>query len=68
MERLELSLAQSYEIEKMGRAIDEEESIDKLKSVCKTLVRAWMIQKSAVSWIMRQKGKPTPVIHFETDS
>ena len=62
MERLELSLAQSYEIEKMGRLIDGLSSIDELRAICKELAKAWMTQKAACTWLMRQNLSSPPTI------
>lgn len=60
MEKIELSASQQFEIEKINRAIDRETDVDKLKNTLKALTRAWMIQRCATSWIMRQKGIDFP--------
>jgi hypothetical protein len=61
MDKIELSPSQHFEIEKINRAIDKETDIDKLKNTLKALVRAWMIQRSATKWMMRQNIKTAPI-------
>jgi hypothetical protein len=62
MERIELSVSQHFEIEKINRAIDEETDIQKLKNTLKALTRAWMIQRSVSMWLMRQNIKTEPLV------
>lgn len=62
MERIELSAAQHFEIEKINRAVDRETDIEKLKNTLKALVRAWMIQRSVSAWLMRQNIKTEPLV------
>jgi hypothetical protein len=51
---METTLAQRFEIEKFNRIIDETEDIEDLKKVCKQLLEAWQMQKSATLWFLKQ--------------
>lgn len=62
MEPIELSPAQHFEIEKINRAIDREDDMEKLKNTLKALVRAWMIQRSVSKWLMRQNLTTAPLV------
>lgn len=62
MERIELSPAQQFEIEKINRAIDRETDVEKLRNTLKALTRAWMIQRSVTGWLMRQNIKTAPLV------
>ena len=62
MERIELSPAQHFEIEKINRAIDREDDMEKLKNTLKVLTRAWMIQRSVSQWLMRQNLTTAPLV------
>jgi hypothetical protein len=62
MERIELSPAQHFEIEKINRAIDRETDTEKLKNTLKALTRAWMIQRSVSQWLMRQNLTTAPLV------
>ena len=62
MEKLELSLTQLYEIERLGRAIEELDDIGQLKEICKQMLRAWMTQKAACNWLMRQNLSAPPTV------
>lgn len=61
MDRIKISTAQQFEIEKINRAIDRETDIEKLKNTLKALTRAWMIQRSVAGWLMRQNVKTAPL-------
>lgn len=52
---MELSMGQRFEMEKMNRAIDGCEDIKELKSLAKTMVSAWMTQKAAIAWMIREQ-------------
>jgi hypothetical protein len=51
---MELSMGQKFELEKMNRAIDGCDNLEELKSLTKTLTSAWMTQKAAIAWMIRQ--------------
>ncbi len=57
---MELSMGQRFEMEKMSRAIDSCNDINELKSLTKTLVSAWMTQKAAIAWMIREQLKNNP--------
>ncbi len=54
MEPLELTSAQLFEMEKFNRIIDTTSDLPGLKKITKQLLQAWMTQRAATSWIMRQ--------------
>jgi hypothetical protein len=54
---IELSMGQKFEMEKMSRAIDSCNSVEELQSLAKTLVSAWMTQKAATAWMIREQIK-----------
>lgn len=62
MEPIQLSPAQHFEIEKINRAIDRETDLEKLKNTLKALTRAWMLQRCATNWLMRQNVKTAPFV------
>lgn len=64
MDALQLSTAQSFELERMGRVIDSTSDMVALKSLAKQLLQAWQGQKAATDWVMRQQ-LATP---FQADS
>lgn len=51
---LELSLSQSFELERFQRAIDESKDIDELRQISKTLLQGWFTQRAATQWILKQ--------------
>jgi hypothetical protein len=51
---MELTIGQKFEIEKMGRVIDSTTDLKALRDLCKQLLEAWMVQKAAAVWIMRE--------------
>lgn len=53
---MELSIGQKFELEKMTRAIDNCSDIGELKSLAKQLTSAWMTQKAAIAWMIRQQA------------
>jgi hypothetical protein len=51
---LELTMGQKFELEKMGRVIDSTTDLKVLQGLCKQLLGAWMSQKAATAWVMRE--------------
>ncbi len=51
---ISLSLTQQFEQERMLRAIDTTSDPIALRSLCKQLLQAWMVQQAATHWAMRQ--------------
>lgn len=62
MEPLSLSTSQQFEIERMGRVIEGTSDVAALQSLCKQLLQAWMSQKAATAWIMRQQLSAPPSV------
>jgi hypothetical protein len=56
---LALTPAQAFELERMTRAIDAVDDVPTLQGMCKQLLEAWMTQRAATTWVMRQ-GLPGP--------
>lgn len=54
MDPIALSPAQQFEIEKMNRIIDSTADVAALRGVAKQLFTAWMTQRAATVWMMRQ--------------
>ena len=54
MDAIHLTTAQEFEIERMNRAIDAASDPVVLRNIAKKLLRAWMVQKSATLWAMKQ--------------
>jgi hypothetical protein len=52
---IELSMNQKFEMEKMSRVIDNCNDLAELKSLTKTLLSAWMTQKAATAWMIREQ-------------
>lgn len=51
---LSLSLSQSFERERFGRAIEECNDVAKLREIAGQLLDAYFTQKAATQWVMRQ--------------
>ena len=49
-----LTDAQAFEQERLSRAIDATSDPAVLRAICKQLLQAWMTQRAATSWVMRQ--------------
>lgn len=49
-----LTAAQAFEVERFSRAIDATADLAALRGLCKQLLQAWMAQKAATRWVMRQ--------------
>lgn len=59
---LELSTAQRFELERLGRAIDNTSDPKVLRQIAKQLLQAWQSQKAATRWVMSQQlGAPPRV-------
>lgn len=54
MEPMSLSASQLFEIEKMSRIIDSSTDIEALRKITKQLLQAWMVQKSATNWAIKE--------------
>lgn len=61
MEPLALTASQEFEIERFSRAIDTTSDVATLRAIAKQLLQAWMTQKAAASWAMRQALLARPV-------
>lgn len=62
MNDFQLTLTQQYEAERMSRLIDATTDINELRAISKKLLGAWMLQKSATAWVMRQSIAAPPTI------
>jgi hypothetical protein len=62
MEPMSLSTSQLFEIEKMSRTIDSLNDIETLRKITKQLLNAWMLQKSATNWALREGLSRRPSI------
>ncbi len=51
---LSLTPAQAFEQERFSRAIDATTDPAALQALCKQLLQAWMTQRAATAWAMRQ--------------
>lgn len=58
IEPLQLSVAQQFDIERLGRAIDSTTHVPDLQALCKQLLQAWQTQKAACAWVMAQGLQP----------
>lgn len=61
MEPLALSTAQQFESERFGRAIDATNDLSTLRDLAKQLLQAWMTQRAATHWVMRQGLRPIQI-------
>ena len=52
---IQLSMAQKFELEKSLRAIDQCEDIEALRGLSKTLASAWMSQRAATNWVIKNQ-------------
>ena len=60
MEPLALTDSQNFEIEKFSRIIDSTTDVIALKAISNQLLRAYMAQKAATVWAMKQT-MPAPL-------
>ncbi len=61
------SLSQTFELEKMQRVIDSCDNASDLKALAKQLLSAWMTQKAACLWVMRQNNERLPSMDLLED-
>lgn len=52
---IQLSISQKFEMEKMNRIIDNCTNIEDLRQVAKSMLSAWMVQKAATAWMIREQ-------------
>lgn len=53
-----LTVSQTFELERLNRAIDSSESLEELREMAKMLASCWMTQKASVNWIIRNQMSP----------
>ena len=53
-----LTMGQNFELERLNRAIDSTDSVEDLRQISKMLASAWMTQKAAVNWVIRNHMTP----------
>ena len=53
-ESISLSMAQSFEVERMNRAIESTADLAQLQALAKQLLHAWQSQRAATQWVIRQ--------------
>ena len=58
MDSISLTTAQSFELERMSRAIDNTTDPAVLQRLCKMLLQSWQVQRAATAWAMRQNLPP----------
>lgn len=51
---LELSLSQSFEKERFGRAIEESTDLKEIKEIARVLLNGWFAQRAATQWILKE--------------
>lgn len=51
---LELSLNQSFEKERFGRAIEESSDLKEVKEIAKVLLNGWFTQRAATQWVLKE--------------
>lgn len=47
-------MSQSFEMERINRAIDQTADPSQLQTIAKQLLQAWYSQKAATNWVIRQ--------------
>ncbi len=57
---ISLTLTQTFEMERFHRDIDSCTNLEELKALSKQLYTAWVTQKAACVWIMRQNHEGLP--------
>jgi hypothetical protein len=60
---IKLSMSQSFEKERFGRAIDESKSIEDLRKIAKLLLDGWFTQRAATQWMMKKALSSAPEIN-----
>ena len=62
MDPLQLSLSSEFELTRFTRVIEATEDPAALRELAKMLLQAWLTQKAATEWVMRQSlGAPPKV-------
>ena len=51
---LELSLNQSFEKERFGRAIEDSNDLKEVKEIAKVLLNGWFTQRAATQWVLKE--------------
>jgi len=51
---MELSISQRFEQERLSRLIDQTGDVGQLRMMAKMLLEAWMVQRSATLWAMKE--------------
>ncbi|MBU6251206.1 MAG: hypothetical protein KGO47_08585 [Cyanobacteria bacterium REEB417] len=51
---MELTPEQAFEIERHSRLLDDISDVQTLRNMAKLLLRAWIHQRAATAWVMRQ--------------
>lgn len=57
---ISLSLTQTFDMERFHRDIDSCTNLEELKELTKKLYTAWVTQKAACLWVMRQNHERLP--------
>jgi hypothetical protein len=63
MDSIKITASQQFEIERFSRVIDATEDVPALRSIAKSLLSAWMIQRSATIWAFGQSLPGHPGDH-----
>jgi hypothetical protein len=58
VEPIEITLTQQFELDKMNRTIDACRDIGELQKLAKLFAHAWMNQKAATAWALKQALPP----------
>ena len=53
-ESISMSMTQSFEVERMNRAIESTADPVQLQTLAKQLLHAWQSQRAATQWVIRQ--------------
>ena len=51
---ISISMSQSFEMERLNRAIEGTVDPAQLQTIAKQLLQAWYSQKAATNWVIRQ--------------
>jgi hypothetical protein len=60
-DKIALTTAQDFEVERFSRAIDATADPDALRKLSKQLLMAWMAQRAATTWAMRSGLRPIEI-------
>jgi hypothetical protein len=58
IEPIEITLPQQFELDKMNRTIDACQSVEDLRKLARLFAQAWMNQKAATAWALKQSLPP----------